>query len=133
MTKAMKRYTVRPRAPAGKMGSAIVGWGRAPPHGGGFDGPVDGGGGSDGRRAWLARRDEMPGAADEKRAKAEELARRTMVPARMVEVEGARMAADSKALTASAIGRLDEGLDAPEAAAALRAGMEAAGRAAMDR
>ena len=137
MAKEMKRYEVRSRASARKMKSAIDGWVASTAAWGDFDGPVGGGGSggeeSDGRRVWLARRDEMAGAADEKRAKAEELARRTMVSARMVEVEGARMAADSKALTARAIGRLDEGLDAPEAAAALREGMEAAGRAAMDR
>ena len=107
---------------------------RAQPHGG-TDGPVvDGGGECDGTRVvWLARRDEMLGAASDSRANAEDLARRTTASARLVDVEGARLAADSKALTASAIGRLGEGRDALEAAAALREGMEAASMAVQDR
>lgn len=132
MAKAMRQYAVRSRASARKMKSAIGEWAASTAAWGDFDGPVVGGEG-DGRRAWLARRDEMLGAANDSRADAEEMARRTTASARLVDVEGARLAADSKALTAGAIGRLSEGLDAPEAAAALRKGMEAASMAVQDR
>ena len=132
MAKAMRQYAARSRASARKMKSAIGEWAASIAAWGDFDGPVDGGEG-DGRRAWTARRDEMLGAANDSRADAENLARRTTASARLIDVEGARLAADSKALTASAIGRLSEGLHAPEAAAALREGMEAASTAAQDR
>ena len=84
------------------------------------------------RSMWLARRGEVEAVVDDERARAVEMARRTQEAARLAEGELARITADSKMLTAAAVGKL-EGLDEPDAEAALRKGMEEARRAVRDR
>lgn len=134
MARAMEVYAARSRESAGRLRSAADGWVTTAARLGSGEGPVaDVVAGEGIRDIWLARRDEMIEAADGKRRRAVEMARRTRVSAKMAEIESARMAADSKVLTEGAMARLKNELYAPNAAAALREGMEAASRAVMDR
>ena len=134
MARAMEVYAARSRESAAKLRSAADGWVTTAARLGSGDGPVaDVVAGEGMRDKWLARRDEMIEAADGKREMAVEMARRTRMSARMAEAESAQLAADSKVFTAGAVARLKNELHAPDAAAALREGMEAASKAVMDR
>ena len=126
MARTMDRYAEHSRASAGRMSRAAGRWVKHTSEW------KDGDRLAGARGAWLAGRGEMQAAADGEHARAVKMAQGTLATARTAEDELARLTADAKGLTAEAFGRLS-GLDAPDAVAALREGMEAASRAVLER
>lgn len=126
MARGMEGHAARSRASAASFGRAADGW--VAESAGWEDGDTVVRG-SDG---WQERRDRARGVAEGRRARAEDLAQRTLEAARLAEAESAHLAAGTRSLTAGAVALLEK-VHAPEAAAALRDGMEAASRAVRDR
>ena len=125
MARTMDGYAEHSRASAGKMSRAAGRWVKHTSEW------KDGDRLAGCRNAWLAGRGEMQAVADGGRARAAKMAKGTLATVRMAEDELARLAAGAKGFAAEAFGMLS-GLDAPDAVAALREGMEAASRAALD-
>ena len=126
MARGMEGHAARSRASAASFEEAANGWVARSAEWEDGDTVVRG---SDG---WPERRDRAQGVAEGRRARAEDMAQRTLAAARLAEAESAHLAAGTKSLTAGAVALL-KNLHAPEAAAALRDGMEAASRAVRDR
>ena len=125
MARGMEGQAARSRKSADTFGKAADGWVARTADWEDGDRACCGMGG------WAERRGGALDMADRRRKRAEDMERSTQESARLAEIESDHMAAKTEDLAAKADAILEE-IEAPEAAAALREGREAAVRAVRD-